>query len=166
MVSAKGVPLSRWLASKIMKDLNIVSCQQPEHRYKKATKEHVDIPNHLDRQFAVTEPNQTWCGDETYIWTGKRWAYLAVVLDLFSRKPKGWAMSFSQDSGLTGKALTMAWEARENRLTLSSVLLSSYIGTKWMYLSVAFSMSLKGCRGITKPIVLAALVKRSSLTIW
>ncbi|WP_275267128.1 IS3 family transposase, partial [Pantoea ananatis] len=112
MVSAKGVPLSRWRASKIMKELNIVSCQQPEHRYKKATKEHVDIPNHLDRQFAVTEPNQTWCGDVTYIWTGKRWAYLAVVLDLFSRKPIGWAMSFSPDSGLTGKALTMAWEAR------------------------------------------------------
>ena len=112
MVSAKGVPLSRWRASKIMKELNIVSCQQPDHRYKKATKEHVDIPNHLDRQFAVTEPNQTWCGDVTYIWTGKRWAYLAVVLDLFSRKPIGWAMSFSPDSGLTGKALTMAWEAR------------------------------------------------------
>ncbi|NAW49768.1 IS3 family transposase, partial [Salmonella sp. gx-f5] len=71
MVRAKGVPLSRWRASKIMKELNIVSCQQPDHRYKKATKEHVDIPNHLDRQFAVTEPNQTWCGDVTYIWTGK-----------------------------------------------------------------------------------------------
>lgn len=66
MVSAKGVPLSRWRASKIMKELNIVSCQQPDHRYKKGTKEHVDIPNHLDRQFAVTEPNQTWCGDVTY----------------------------------------------------------------------------------------------------
>lgn len=56
--------------------------------------------------------NQVWCGDVTFIWTGKRWAYLAVVLDLFSRKPVGWAMSFSPDSSLTGKALTMAWEAR------------------------------------------------------
>ena len=37
---------------------------------------------------------QVWCGDVTYIWTGKRWAYLAVVLDLFARKPVGWAMSF------------------------------------------------------------------------
>ena len=43
-------------------------------------------------EFAVTEPNQVWCGDVTYIWTGKRWAYLAVVLDLFSPKPVGWAM--------------------------------------------------------------------------
>lgn len=112
MVSAKGMPLGRWRAAKLMKELNIVSCQQPAHRYKKATKEHVDIPNHLERQFAVTEPNQVWCGDVTYLWTGKRWAYLAVVLDLFSRKPVGWAMSFSPDSALTGKALTMAWESR------------------------------------------------------
>jgi putative transposase len=74
-------------------------------------------PNHLDRQFAVTEPNQVWCGDVTYIWTGKRWAYLAVVLDLFSRKPTGWAMSFpglrsdrkSPNDGLgsTGNRLTL-----------------------------------------------------------
>lgn len=46
----------------------------------------------------------------TYIWTGKRWAYLAVVLDLFARKPVGWAMSFSPDSRLTMKALEMAWK--------------------------------------------------------
>ena len=50
--------------------------------------------------------------DVTYIWTGKRWAYLAVVLDLFARKPVGWAMSFSPDSRLTMKALEMAWETR------------------------------------------------------
>ncbi len=51
-------------------------------------------------------------GDVTYIWTGKRWAYLAVVLDLFARKPVGWAMSYSPDSRLTMKALEMAWETR------------------------------------------------------
>ena len=55
---------------------------------------------------------QVWCGDVTYIWTGKRWAYLAVVLDLFARKPVGWAMSFSPDSRLTMKSLEMAWETR------------------------------------------------------
>ncbi|WP_300004821.1 IS3 family transposase [uncultured Cedecea sp.] len=112
MVTTKGIKLSRWRATKLMKALNIISCQQPGHRYKMASKEHIEIPNYLDRQFAVTEPNQAWCGDVTYIWTGKRWAYLAVVLDLFSRKPVGWAMSFSPNSALTGKALSMAWEAR------------------------------------------------------
>ncbi len=80
----------------------------PRWSLPKASKEHVEIPNYLERQFAVTEPNQVWCGDVTYIWAGKRWAYLAVVLDLFSRKPVGWAMSFFPDSALTGKALSMA----------------------------------------------------------
>ncbi len=51
-----------------------------------------------------------WCGDVTYIWAGKSWAYLAVVLDLFARKAVGWAISFSPDSRLTIKALEMAWE--------------------------------------------------------
>lgn len=73
---------------------------------------HVEIPNYLQRQLAVTEPNQVWCGDVTYIWTGQRWAYLAIVLDLFAPNPVGWAMSFFPDSSLTGKALSMAWERR------------------------------------------------------
>ncbi len=60
----------------------------------------------------MTVPDQAWCGDVTYIWTGKRWAYLAVVLDLFAWKPVGWAMSFSPDSRLTTRALEMAWERR------------------------------------------------------
>ncbi|BHI42922.1 hypothetical protein JNE25001_45380 (plasmid) [Escherichia coli] len=63
----------------------------------------------------MTEPNQVWCGDVTYIWTGKRRAYLAVVLGLFARKPVGWAMSFSSDSRLKMKALEMTWETRFNQ---------------------------------------------------
>ncbi|HHL2713323.1 TPA: DDE-type integrase/transposase/recombinase, partial [Yersinia enterocolitica] len=76
----------------------------------------------LERQFAVTQPNEVWCGDATYIWTGKRWAYLAVVLDLFARKPIGWAMSHSPDSALTGKALQMAWELRGRPASLFTIL--------------------------------------------
>ncbi len=88
-----------------MATLVLVSCQQPVHRYKRGGHEYISIPNHLGCQFAVTEPDQVWCGDVTYIWTGKRWAYLAVVLDLFARKPVGWAMSFSPDSKLTTKRI-------------------------------------------------------------
>lgn len=73
--------LSRYRATKLMKKLDLVSCQLTKHSYKKATQEHVAIPNLLDRQFAVTAPNQVWCGDVSFIWTGKRWAYLAVVID-------------------------------------------------------------------------------------
>ncbi len=53
-----------------------------------------------------------WCGGVTYISTGKLWTYLAVVLDLFARKPVGRAMSFSPDSRLTMKALEMTCEKR------------------------------------------------------
>jgi len=112
IVTVKGIPLSRYRAANLMKKHGLVSCQLPKHAYKKATQEHVEIPNKLARQFAVTEPNQVWCGDVTFIWVGTRWAYLAVVMDLFSRKPVGWAMSFSPDTTLTGKALTMAFELR------------------------------------------------------
>ena len=86
--ASNDVNLSRYRAGRVMKRLALVSSQMPQHNYKKAVKEHVVIPNILDRQFAVTAPNQAWCGDVTYIWTGKRWAYLAVVIDLFAMNSK------------------------------------------------------------------------------
>ncbi|MEZ9819890.1 IS3 family transposase [Shewanella sp. 10N.286.45.A1] len=112
MVSQQGISLSRYRATKLMKELGIVSCQVPKHKYRKATLEHIEIPNHLGRQFAVTAPNEVWVGDVTYVWAGNRWMYLAVVIDLFARKVIGWAMSLSPDSRLTGKALSMAYEGR------------------------------------------------------
>lgn len=52
------------------------------------------------------------CHVTTIAMESKRWAYLSVVLDLFARKPEGWAMAFSPNSRLTMKALEMAWETR------------------------------------------------------
>jgi len=95
-----------------MKLMGLVSCQFARHKYRKTTQEHLDIPNHLDRQFDVTAPNKVWVGDVTYVWAGNRWMYLAVVMNLFARKAIGWAMSLSPDSQLTGKALSMAFESR------------------------------------------------------
>lgn len=108
----RGLSLSRYRAGRLMKQCQLESCQLPKHRYKKAKQAHVSIPNHLDRQFDVTAPNQVWCGDVTYIWSGKCWAYLAIVMDLFARKPIGWAISLSPDSQLTSDALSMAFELR------------------------------------------------------
>ena len=100
------------MASKRMKELSLVSCQLPLHRYKKTGNEHLGIPNTLNREFTTDYPNQIWCGDVTYVWTGKHWSYLAVVLDLYARKVVGWAMSNSPDSALTAKALRLAYESR------------------------------------------------------
>lgn len=81
--------MGRWHADRLMKELGLVSCQQPVHRDKRG-------------------------GDVTYIRTGKRRAYPAVVPGLFARKPAGRAMSFSPDNGLTLKAPEMAWETSGN----------------------------------------------------
>ena len=112
MVTLEGTPLSRYRARRRMKLLGLVSTQPPGHAYKKADQPHLDIPNHLNREFDVKEPNKVWTGDITYIWTGERWAYLAVVIDLYARKPVGWAMSLSPNTELVKKALTLAYESR------------------------------------------------------
>ncbi len=112
IATERGTPLSRYRARKLMVKQGLFSNQLPKHRYKKASKEHITIPNELERNFSPSKPNEVWCGDVTYIWSGGRWAYLAVVLDLYSRKPVGWAISRSPNSALTCKALQMAFESR------------------------------------------------------
>jgi len=112
IATTRGHPLSRYRAGKLMKTQNLDSCQLPRHAYKKAAQAHIAISNQLDRAFNVNRPNEVWCGDVTYIWTGRRWAYLALVMDLYARKPVGWAMPLSPNSQLTGQALSMAYERR------------------------------------------------------
>ena len=112
IVTEQGMPLSRYRATGFMRRLGLVSTQLPTHRYKKASQPHGHIANVLDRAFMPGAPNRVWCGDVTYIWSGQRWSYLAVVLDLYARKPVGWALSNSPDSQLTARALTMAYESR------------------------------------------------------
>jgi putative transposase len=73
----------------------------------------------------VAEPNRVWCGDVTYIWAGHRWSYLAVVMELFSRKSVGWATSHSPNSGLTGKTLGMAFDARGRPQELCFILIKA-----------------------------------------
>ena len=112
IANQRGFSISRYRAGKMMKVLGIHSNQPPSHTYKRAEKSHPEIFNILNRQFDVEKPNTVWCGDVTYIWTGNRWAYLAIVMDLFSRKAIGWALSESPNSALTEKALRMAFESR------------------------------------------------------
>ena len=70
-------------------------------------------PNLLQQNFAATAPNQKWVGDITYLWTNEGWLYLATVLDLFSRKVIGWAMSERMTAQLVCDALRMAlWRRR------------------------------------------------------
>jgi putative transposase len=69
--------------------------------------------NLLDRQFQVSQPNRCWVGDITYIATQEGWLYLAVVIDLFSRKVVGWCMREHMKASLVNDALLMALWARK-----------------------------------------------------
>ena len=60
LVTNKGIGLSRYRARNLMKKLGLLSCQQSKHYYRKAIQEHVAIPNTLNRQLAVTQPDQVW----------------------------------------------------------------------------------------------------------
>jgi putative transposase len=69
-------------------------------------------PNTLDRDFTATRPNQKWVTDITYLPTLAGWVYVAVVLDLFSRKIVGWSISDSLATPLVAAALRRAIESR------------------------------------------------------
>jgi putative transposase len=68
--------------------------------------------NTLNRQFMVEAPNRVWAGDLTYVWTTEGWLYLAVILDLYSRRVIGWAMGHRLTVDLAEQALTMALVTR------------------------------------------------------
>ena len=70
-------------------------------------------PNVLARQFDVAKPDQAWAGDITYIWTAEGWLYLSVLLDLYSRRVVGWAMSEQINTVLAQDALEMALGRRQ-----------------------------------------------------
>jgi putative transposase len=78
---------------------------QSQHRFPVAA-------NTLERAFTVEAPNRVWAGDITYVWTLEGWLYLAVLLDLYSRRVIGWAMSQRITVELTEQALTMALAKR------------------------------------------------------
>ena len=78
-LALSGFKVSRWLVNKLMKQEGLVSRQLPAHKYAKSEKEHVLIPNVLGRCFSPKQPNQVWCGDVTYVWTGSRWLYLSLI---------------------------------------------------------------------------------------
>jgi transposase InsO family protein len=64
--------------------------------------------NTLQRRFTVSQPNRVWAGDITYVWTLEGWLYLAILLDLYSRRVVGWAMGPRVTVELAEQALTMA----------------------------------------------------------
>jgi putative transposase len=75
--------------------------------------QHAIAENKLERNFKAEKPNQKWVADITYIPTLTGWLYLAVVIDLFSRKVVGWSMSLTLEARIVLDALEMARSSRK-----------------------------------------------------
>jgi len=73
----------------------------------------IPAPNHLNQDFSAALPNTKWVSDFTYIDTAEGWLYLAIILDLFSRKVVGWAMAEQMNTALVESALRMALQTRQ-----------------------------------------------------
>ena len=111
-LNARSYPVSRNKARKLMKEAGVeVRCRR---KYKVTTNSNHKLPlfnNVLDRQFEVNQHDQVYVGDITYLWTQEGWLYLAVVIDLFSRRIVGWSMSSRMKASLVYDALQMAvWQ--------------------------------------------------------
>lgn len=100
-------------------------------------------PNLLNQDFQATQPNEKWVGDVTYIDTTEGWLYLATLLDLYSRRVVGWAMSEKNDANLVEKAWRMAVS---NRQPPRQLLHHSDRGCQYTSETYLKLLELAGCR--------------------
>ena len=106
----EGYTVSRCKARRLMKTAGVVYKAKRKFKVTTDSKHQFPIsPNILDRSFDISLPNKAWCSDITYLWTKEGWMYLAVVIDLFSRKVVGWALNDHLKASLTTEALSMAY---------------------------------------------------------
>lgn len=109
----KGVRVGEKRVARLMREKGLAGRQKRRFRRTTDSKHTNPIaPNVLERDLEPAGPNQTWAGDVTYIATAEGWSYLAVLLDLFSRRVVGWAMSSSNDTTLALAALRRGVQCR------------------------------------------------------
>ena len=108
-LKAAGLDVGRHQAGTLMREVGAVAVRpRKRHVYPKVGEISRIAQNHLNREFDAAQPNQKWVGDITYLWSATGWMYLAVVLDLFSRKIVGWHLSDTPDTALVLAALHQA----------------------------------------------------------
>jgi transposase InsO family protein len=114
-LKAQGRRCSRKRVARLMRQAHLRSVRQQRRRMQLTDSRHPYpvVANALNRQFEARYPNQKWVSDITFIPTQAGWLYLAAVLDLFSRKIVGWAMSANPDAMLVQQALVMALSQRQ-----------------------------------------------------
>jgi len=113
-----GETCSKHRVARLMRENGLQALHDYRIRHIAAPKPHVLIPNLLQRQFNVSRPNEVLATDITYIRTWEGWLYLAVVLDLFSRRVVGWAVRPSIHRELALEAAMKAVRSRRPRKAL------------------------------------------------
>ena len=114
----RGETCSKHRVGRLMRENGLQALHGYRIRHIPVAKPQALIPNRLQRQFTTSRPNQAWVTDITYIRTWQGWLYLAVVLDLFSRKVVGWAAKQTIHRELVLEALTKAIRRRRPRKAL------------------------------------------------
>ncbi len=109
VLNREGIRCGKHRVARLRKAQGIEALRTRRFRYREAAHEqNPPAPNHLNRVFEAEAPNAIWVGDVTYIPTRQGWLYLAVLIDLHSRKVVGWCMRHAPDLGLIKGALEMA----------------------------------------------------------
>lgn len=110
---AKGIRCGKNRVAKIMKANGIVAKSKRKFRATTNSKHNLPVAENLLKQkFVATGPNKVWCSDITYIHTLEGWLYLVVILDVFSRRVVGWAMSERLTADFVMRALHQAMGRR------------------------------------------------------
>jgi putative transposase len=112
-LKATGEQVGRKRVARLMRERKLVG--RTRRRFRTTTDSKHDFPiapNVLARDFTASAPDRAWVTDITFLWTAQGWLYLAVILDLFSRRVVGWATSQNVDRHLALAALDMAFTRR------------------------------------------------------
>jgi transposase InsO family protein len=112
-LQAAGEQVGRKRVARLMRERKLVGRMRRRFRTTTNSKHSFPIaPNLLERKFTAVAPDRAWVTDITFLWTAQGWLYLAVILDLFSRRVVGWATSRNVDRYLALAALDMALTKR------------------------------------------------------
>lgn len=143
-LKAAGERVSRKRVARLMKQQGLRGkCKSKFKITTKTNPKRALAPNLLVQHFRAEAPNQKWAADITYIPTKEGWLYLAIVLDIYSRRVVGWAMSERMTDDLTLKALRMALQRRtaQSKTDFSGLIFHSDKGSQ--YASSAFRLELQ-----------------------
>jgi transposase InsO family protein len=136
----KGVACGRHRVARLMRNEGI--SPQKRHKWHPVTTQRqpgvIPAPNRLNQDFSASAANQKWVSDFTYIDTAEGWLFLATVLDLYSRKVVGWAMSEQMNAALVETAFRMALQRRQ---PTTSLLLHSDQGSQYTSASYQCNLS-------------------------